>query len=183
LRIVINLDSRKSGNPVPAIFMEIMNKINGLLNGFLTFIGGIFLVAMIVLTCGNILFRIVWVPVPGTYELMGLFGAIVTAFALGQTQARKGHVAVDVLINTFSAKTKKALKVTGDLICMAFFMIVTWQLAVKGINLWRTGELTETLKIIYYPFIYAVAFGCAVLALVCFGDLLGALFPGKDGGK
>jgi len=163
--------------------MEIMNKINGLLNGFLTFIGGIFLIAMIVLTCGNILFRIVWVPVPGTYELMGLFGAIVTAFALGQTQARKGHVAVDVLINTFSAKTKKALRVAGDLICMAFFMIVTWQLAVKGINLWRTGELTETLKIIYYPFIYAVAFGCAVLALVCFGNLLRALFPGKDGDR
>lgn len=163
--------------------MEIMDKINGLLNSVLTFIGGIFLVAMIVLTCGNILFRIVWVPVPGAYELMGLFGAIVTAFALGQTQIRKGHVAVDVLINTFSAKTKKALRVAGDLICMAFFIIVTWQLAVKAITLWKTGELTETLKIIYYPFIYAVAFGCAVLTLVYFGDLLKALFPGKDGGK
>jgi len=160
-----------------------MNKINELLNGLLTFIGGMFLVAMIVLTCGNIFFRMVWVPVPGAYELMGLFGAIVTAFALGQTQIRKGHVAVDVLINTFSIKTKKALKVAGNLICMAFFIIVTWQLAVKGITLWKTGELTETLKIIYYPFIYAVAFGCAVLALVCFGDLLSAFFPGKDGGK
>ncbi|MFH1976052.1 MAG: TRAP transporter small permease [Pseudomonadota bacterium] len=160
-----------------------MNKINELLNGLLTFIGGIFLVAMIVLTCCNILFRIVWVPVPGTYELMGLFGALVTAFALGQTQAKNGHVAVDVLINTFPVETKKALRVAGDLICMAFFIIVTWQLAVKGNTLWRTGELTETLKIIYYPFIYAVAFGCAVLALVCFGDLLRVLFPGKDGGK
>jgi TRAP-type C4-dicarboxylate transport system permease small subunit len=160
-----------------------MNKINELLNGLLTFIGGIFLVAMIVLTCCNILFRIVWVPVPGTYELMGLFGAIVTAFALGQTQVRGGHVAVDVLINTFSVETKKALRVAGDLICMAFFIIVTWQLAVKGNTLSRTGELTETLKIIYYPFIYAVALGCAVITLVCFGDLLRTLFPGKDGGK
>ena len=163
--------------------MRIMDKINGLLNRVLTFIGGIFLVVMIVLTCGNILFRIVWVPVPGTYELMGLFGAIVTAFALGQTQVRGGHVSVDVLINTFSAKTKKVLRVAGDLICMAFFIIVTWQLVVKAITLWKTGELTETLKIIYYPFIYAVALGCAVLTLVCFGDLLRVLFPGKDGGK
>ncbi|RPJ16478.1 MAG: TRAP transporter small permease subunit, partial [Desulfobacteraceae bacterium] len=77
-----------------------MDKINGLLNSLLNFIGGIFLVAMIILTCGNIFFRIVWVPIPGTYELMGLFGAIVTAFALGQTQSRRGHVAVDVLVNT-----------------------------------------------------------------------------------
>ena len=160
-----------------------MDRINELLNNLLTFIGGIFLVAMIILTCGNIFTRMVWAPVPGTYELMGLFGAIVTAFALGQTQLRRGHVAVDVLINTFSAKTKKAVRVAGDIICMAFFVIVTWQLIVKGNTLWRTGELTETLKIIYYPFIYAVAFGCAVLTFVCFGDFLKALFPGKDGGR
>jgi len=160
-----------------------MDKINGFLNSILNFIGGIFLVAMILLTCGNIFFRIVWAPVPGTYELMGLFGAIVTAFALGQTQLRKGHVAVDVLVNTFSAKTKKALTVAGNLISMAFFIIVTWQLIVKGNTLWRTGELTETLKIIYYPFIYAAAFGCAVLALVCLGDLLKALFHGKESGR
>ncbi len=163
--------------------MGIMNKVNELLNGLLTFTGGVFLVAMILLTCGNILFRIVWVPIPGTYELMGLFGAVVTAFALGQTQARKGHVAVDVLINTFSAKTKKVLKVAGDLVCMLFFVIVTWQLIVKGNILWKTGELTETLQIIYHPFIYAVAFGCAVLTLVCLGDLLRVLFQGKDGGR
>ncbi len=160
-----------------------MDKINGLLNSLLNFIGGIFLVAMIILTCGNIFFRIVWVPIPGTYELMGLFGAIVTAFALGQTQARKGHVAVDVLINTFSAKTRKALKVAGDLISIAFFVIVAWQLIVKGNTLWKTGELTETLKIIYYPFIYAVAFGCTVLTLVCLGDLIKTLFPGREGGR
>ena len=160
-----------------------MDRINELLNNLLTFIGGIFIVAMIVLTCGNIFTRMVWAPVPGTYELMVLFGALVTAFALGQTQLRRGHVAVDVLINTFSAKTKKAVRVAGDIICMAFFVIVTWQLIVKGNTLWRTGELTETLKIIYYPFIYAVAFGCAVLTFVCFGDLLNALFPRKDGGR
>lgn len=161
--------------------MEIMDKINDLLNGLLTFIGGIFLVAMIVLTCGNILFRIVWVPVPGTYELMGLFGAIVTAFALGQTQARKSHVAVDVLVNTFPAKPRKALKVTGDLMSVIFFIVVAWQLVEKGNTLRKTGELTETLKIIYYPFIYAAAFGCAVLAFVCFADMVRALFPGEDG--
>lgn len=158
-----------------------MDKINGLLNSALTFISGIFLVAMMVLTCGNILFRIVWVPIPGTYELMGLFGAIVTAFALGRTQDRKGHVAVDVLVNTFSAKVRKVLTVGGDLVSMVFFIVAAWQLTVKGDILRKTGELTETLKIIYYPFIYAVAFGCLVLALVCFGGILKAILPGKDG--
>ena len=43
-----------------------------------------------------------------------------------------------------------------------------------------TGEVTETLRIIYYPFTYAVALGCFVLALVMLTDLLKSLIPKKE---
>ena len=116
----------------------------------------------------------------GTFELMGYFGAIVTAFALGYTQLNKGHIAVDVLINTFSEKTQKLLQVINNAICTVFFAIAAWQIAVKATTLMNTGEVTETLRIIYYPFTYAVAFGCLVLALVMLTDLLKSLIPGKE---
>ena len=87
--------------------MGFLDRLNQFLNRLLTFIGGFFLVAMVLMTCANIFSRNVWVPIKGTFELMGLFGAIVTAFALGHTQLSKGHIAVDVLINTFSEKTQK----------------------------------------------------------------------------
>ena len=112
---------------------------------------------------------------------MGYFGAIVTAFALGSTQLKKGHIAVDVLINTFSDNTKKILQVVNNGICAVFFSIAAWQIAVKATTLMNTGEVTETLRIIYYPFTYAVAFGCLVLALVMLTDLLKSLIPQKEG--
>jgi TRAP-type C4-dicarboxylate transport system permease small subunit len=163
--------------------MIVLEKLNRQLNRILVFIGGVFLISMVVLTCANIVFRLTWVPIRGTYELMGFFGALVTAFALGHTQLKKGHIAVDVLINTFPAKTRRILSAVNGFICLFFFGIAAWQIAVKATTLMKTGEVTETLRIIYYPFTYAVAFGCIVLVLVLFTDLLTAFMPVKENGR
>ncbi len=152
--------------------MEFLETINKQLNRIMLFIGGLFLVAMIFLTCGNILFRLVWLPIRGTFELMGFFGAMITVLALAHTQRQRGHIAVDVLINTFSATTRKVLAIINSVICAAFFSMAAWQLAYNSSILRATGEITETLRIIYYPFTYIAAFGCAVLALEFVLDLI-----------
>ena len=161
--------------------MKLLEKISEVLNKLLTFLGGLFLVVMIVLTCANILTRLVWVPIIGTFELMGFFGAMVTAFALGYTQVKRGHIAVDVLVNTFPEKVKKTLTQVSNAVCCCFFVIAAWQIAVKANTLMETGEVTETLQMIYYPFTYAVAFGCLVLALTLFAELVRGLMPGEGG--
>ncbi len=160
---------------------EPVNKLVQFINNALVFTGGIFLVGMIVLTCANILLREISTPLRGTFELMGLFGAAVGALALGYTQMKKGHIAVDVLINAFSPKTRGVLSVVNNLLCMLFFALAAWQLALKGMVLFNSGEVTETLRIIYYPFTFAVALGCGALVLVFLSDLAGRLFPGKRG--
>ena len=159
--------------------MVVLNRISDLLIRLLTWIGGFFLVGMIVLTCANILFRSAWVPIRGTFELMGFFGAMVTAFALGYTQVKRGHIAVDVLVNTFPASVKRVLTQVNNAICCLFFLVAAWQIAVKANTLMETGEVTETLQIIYYPFTYAVAFGCLVLSLTLLTEFVRGLMPGE----
>lgn len=155
--------------------MQILDKITKILNQILAYIAGCFLIAMMILTCSNIFLRTVWMPVNGTYELMGFFGAVVTALALGYTQIRRGHISVDVLISIFSKKTRKILDGINNFICMIFFSLIAWQVGKKGTVLLNTGEVSETLRMAYYPFVYAAALGCAVLALVFLTDLLHSL--------
>ena len=152
--------------------MKVLNRISEFLNRLLTWIGGFFLISMVVLTCANIIFRMVWVPIKGTFELMGYFGAIVTAFALGYTQMKKTHISVDILVNTFSIKTRKVVNVINHAVCFVFFSAAAWQIAIKATTLMNTGEITETLRIVYYPFTYGVAFGCAMLTLVLFTNMV-----------
>ena len=63
---------------------------------------------------------------------------------------------------------------------MFFFGIAAWQINKYATTLLVTGEVTETLRIIYYPFTYGVAFGIALLSLVFLTDLLKSLFQ-KEG--
>jgi TRAP-type C4-dicarboxylate transport system permease small subunit len=163
--------------------MVFLEKVSRILNQILVWIGCVFLAAMILLTCSNIFLRIVWLPIKGTFELMGYFGAVVTAFALGYTQIGRGHIAVNVLTNTFSQKTQRVLAAFNSLICMGFFIFAAWQVAKWATTLWETGEVTETLRIIYYPFTYCLALGCAVLALVFLTDFMKSILPKKEEAK
>jgi TRAP-type C4-dicarboxylate transport system permease small subunit len=62
---------------------------------------------------------------------------------------------------------------------MIFFALVAWQVFVYATTIWERGETSETLRIIYHPFIYAVAFCCALLAFVLLIDFLKSLTPQK----
>ena len=156
-----------------------LEKVSTLLNRLLLLVGGIALAGMVFLTCANIFLRAIWTPVKGTYELMGFLGAIVTAFALGYTQMKRGHIGIDLVVNQFSPRTRKMLNGINYLICMIFFALAGWQIAKWATILWKTGEVTETLRIIFYPFTYGVALGCIVLAIGLLVDFLKVLAEGK----
>ena len=161
--------------------MEALEKVTALLNRILIVVAGIVLAMMIFLTCANVFIRTVWVPIKGTYELMGYFGAVITALALGYTQVRQGHIAVDILVIRFSKRTQRILNAVNNLICAVFFALVAWRIAQYATTLMRTGEVTETLRIAYYPFTYSVSLGCAVLALVGLTEFLKSLIPERKG--
>ena len=158
--------------------METLNRISHVLNKILVWIAVCFLGGMVFITCANIVLRLVWVPLRGTFELMGYFGAIVTAFALGYAQIGRSHIAVDILVLRFSKRTRKILHGINYLVCAIFFSAVSWQIAKYATTLLQTGEVTETLRFAYYPFTYGVALGCIALALALLVDFL-KLFSGE----
>ncbi len=90
--------------------MEFLDKISRRLNQALAVIAGVSLAAMIALTVGNIWSRILWVPINGTVELIGFFGAIAAAFTLGFSQMHNAHTAVDILVLKFPKKLKSCCR-------------------------------------------------------------------------
>lgn len=145
------------------------------LNTILITIAGLFLVGMMALACANVVSRGLGMPIKGTFELMGLFGAVVAAFALATTQMQRQHIAVDVLIKAFPPRVRRFLGILNYLIGTALFLLAAWQTGLLGINLWRVHELSETLRIMYFPFVYSVSLGCVVIALVLMIELIKTL--------
>jgi len=159
-----------------------LEKISNYLNKWFIWIGGFALLLMIGIACANMLLRPLGSPLKGAYELVGFLGAMTVAFALGYTQITRAHIAVDILATRYSKKTSKIMNTIRSLLGVIFFILVAWQVSVFGTTIWKRGETSETLRIIYHPFIYALAICCLLLAFVLFIDLLKSLATekGKD---
>ena len=159
--------------------MQLLLKISHGLNSVLLWAGGVLLVAMMLLAGANMLFRGIWVPIMGSYELMGFFGALTIAFGLGATQRAKGHIALTILSGVFPPVVEKIIDALCHLAGSLFFALIAWRTAAWAWSLIRSGELSETLHIPYYPFPLAAALGVAALSLALFCDFLLVLARGK----
>jgi TRAP-type C4-dicarboxylate transport system permease small subunit len=144
-------------------------------------IGGVAVLALMSLASVNVCLRIIQMPYSGTYELVAFLGAIVTAFALGDTQRRKSHIVVDILSDKYPSRVKKIVDMIGYLISTIFFLIISWVIFRWGRQIAASGEVSETLKIIYFPFVYLVALGFVTLSVTLFIDFIKTLSKKESG--
>jgi TRAP-type C4-dicarboxylate transport system permease small subunit len=163
--------------------MDRLTSVTRLVNLALLWVGGICLGGMILITCANIFLRQFLGPIPGAVELMGYAGALATAFALGFSQTSKSHIAVDVLVTAYGKSLKRVMALINQGVCSVFFGLAAWHIVEKALVLKATGEISETLRIIYYPVILAVALGFFSLALTLVTGFLQTLTDHKEGSR
>lgn len=156
--------------------MNYVEAFNKFCNKVLLFLGGISVLALMLLATGNVVLRIFHLPFRGTYEIVSFLGAVVIAFALGYTQKRKDHIVVDILTERFPQPLKNVIDKAAYLAITLFFGIVSWQLYVWGMKIWQSSEVSETLKIVFHPYVFMVAVGFALLSFTAFVDFLKKLF-------
>lgn len=130
------------------------------------------IVIMMLLTCADVVLRFFHRPILGTYEMVGFLGTAVIAFAMAYTSMERGHIAVEILMDKFPAKVQNAVEGFNNLIGAALFFLIAWQSMVYARDLKTSGEVSLTLAIPTYPFVYGIAAGCALLTLVLAAESL-----------
>jgi len=155
--------------------MLVLERIGKILSRWFIWIGGISLLSMIGIACANMFLRPFGSPLKGAYELVGFLGALTIAFSLGYAQISRAHIAVDILATRYSKRTLRAMNSISSLFSMIFFILVAWQVFSFGMEISKRGETSETLRIIYHPFVYAVSICCLVLSFVLFVDFIKSL--------
>jgi TRAP-type C4-dicarboxylate transport system permease small subunit len=151
--------------------MKTIDRIDSLLGRILLALSGAAVLALMLLATGNVVLRIFHAPYRGTYEIVSFLGAIGVAFALASTQRRKGHIIVDILSAHYPLPVKRLVDALSAGISAVFFGIVAWQISVWGTRIMAAGEVSETLKIVYHPFVFGVAAGFGILSLTCLLDI------------
>jgi len=148
-----------------------LNKIKGL-SRFFNVIAGISLTFLMLLTVMDVILRALKRPIVGTYELVAFSGAVVIGFAVPLTSWLRGHIFVDFFILRFSQKVRNIFNITTRCLVIVLFFLIGWNLIKYGMDLQKSGEVSLTLQMPFYPVAYGVAVCCFVQCLVLICDVI-----------
>lgn len=141
----------------------------------LDMVAAIAIVAMMSLTCADVVLRLFRKPIPGTYEIVSFLGAVAVSFAIAHTSAEKGHVAVSLIVRILPKRVQGIIESIVSISGIILFALIAWQSVLYGMDCQRTGEVSLTLQLPFYPVIYGVALGAAAVCLVLLVDLVNAI--------
>lgn len=154
-----------------------LSKINGL-SRFLNIIAGISLTFLMLLTVMDVILRSLKRPIVGTYELVAFAGAVVIGFSVPLTSWVRGHIYVDFFILKFSQKGRDIFNIATRCVVIVLFFLIGWNLIKYGMDLQKSGEVSLTLQMPFYPVAYGVGICCFVQCLVLICDIV-KIFGGE----
>jgi len=138
-------------------------------------VAGVTLTLVMGLTVLDVFLRILGKPLVGVFELVAFFGAVVIGFSIPFTSWVRGHIYVDFLILKFSKGTRKGIHVFTRLLGIGVFALIGWNLLKMAGDLQRSGEVSPTLHVPFYPVVYAIGAACLVQVLVLTADIVKVL--------
>jgi len=135
-------------------------------------IAGIALVFMMTLTTSDVILRIFGKPIIGTYEMVAFTGGVVIGFATPITSWMRGQIFVDFFYQKFPMMAQNILNIITRLFDIALFSIIAWNLMGMARDMYRSGEVSLTLQLPFYPIAYGIGFALFVECLVLVADIV-----------
>jgi TRAP-type C4-dicarboxylate transport system permease small subunit len=147
---------------------------------YISLIAGAAIVIMMLLSTADVLLRLGvplfsklqwWFlsflkPIPGTYELVSFLGTVAAAFAMARTSIQGGHVSVSLVTRLLPERVRNIIQIITNSLALIFFGLLSWRSILYAEELRFCGEVSMTLQLPYYPFIYGVAFASFAMSVV-----------------
>ena len=135
-------------------------------------IAGIFLVFMMLLTTCDVILRIFSRPIIGTYEMVALSGGIVVGFSVPITSWVRGQIFVDFFYQKFPKNIQDVFNYVTRLMAILLFLFTAWNLVKMATDMYRSGEVSLTLQLPFYPVAYGIGFAFFVQIFVLIADMM-----------
>jgi len=147
---------------------------------YMSLIAGAAIVIMMLLSTADVLLRLGgplysklgwWFlrflqPIPGTYELVSFLGTVAAAFAMAYTSIEGGHVSVSLVTRLLPKRERMILQIITNLLAIIFFGLLSWRSILYAEELRFYREVSMTLQLPYYPFVYGIAFASFAMGVV-----------------
>jgi TRAP-type C4-dicarboxylate transport system permease small subunit len=155
-------------------YLAFVQKLSKMMN----VIAGTALSFIMLLTVADVVLRYFGMPIVGTFEIVGLAGAIAIGFGIPITSVFRGQIFVDFAVNKFPKTGANIINITTRLLTIAIFILIAHNLFLYSNDLLASSEVTLTRQIPFYPIAYGLSFCCIIQCLVMVGDII-KIFRGE----
>ncbi|MDP3180114.1 MAG: TRAP transporter small permease [Spirochaetaceae bacterium] len=138
-------------------------------------LAGSVLVFMVLLTLADVILRNFGHPITGSMEIIQFGGSLVFGFSVPYATFLKAQVQVDIIIEKLKPETQKAVTVITRIVGVLLFLFVSYNFFLYALDVKRTGELSASFRIPYYPLVFALSFSFLLQGLTVFYDLIETL--------
>ena len=152
--------------------MEKVMKVVLRLSNYFSVVAEVTLSLMMMITVSDVILRAFNRPILGAYEVVSFFGAVAMGFSTPITSWTRGHVNVDIVTSKLPKKARNIVNIGTRCLVIALFLLLSWRLAVYGMNLQRASEVSMTLRLPFYPIAYGLAVACLLQCIVVCCDIL-----------
>jgi len=90
---------------------------------------------------------------------------------MAHTSAERGHVAVSFVVSLFPRRIQGLIESVTTCFGLFFFTLIAWQSVIYANDLRLSGEVSLTLELPFYPFVYGISFSATVVCLTLLSDL------------
>ena len=149
----------------------LLNRIRDLTR-LIYIIAGMNVMFIMFLTVADVILRYLGRPILGAYELVAFSGAVVTGFSLPYTSWVKGHISVDFFISRFPQRIRNTFHIATRCLVIGLILITGWNLIKHGMDLKKSGEVSLTLQMPFYPIACGIGGCCLILCLVLICDII-----------
>ena len=130
--------------------------------------GGMVMLAFTAASVASILSRSVFgSPLVGDFELTERGTAIAVFAMLPYCHLRGGNVVVDMFVGMFAPAVRRFLAVLCDVLFAIVAGLMTWRLALGGINQYQFNDMSMMLQIPTWWMFVPIVVSMALLTLVC----------------
>jgi TRAP-type C4-dicarboxylate transport system permease small subunit len=143
-------------------------------------ISGIVLAFMMLLTLTDVIVRNIGYPIVGAIEIISFSGSVLIGFAIPYTSWKKSHVYVDMIIDRLSPANKMILRAITKCMGIALFLFIGINFIVYGLDLIRTGEVSASFRLPYYPIAFGLSLSCFLESITLFADFVRTVKGGEN---
>ena len=142
------------------------------LSNWMHVVAAIALTFIMLLTVSDVVLRLFGHPIVGTFELVGLGGAVVIGFGIPITSWNRGHIFVDFMINWCSPKITEWFQCGHETGEHRSLHSCRLEPLCSGKRSLKSGEVTLTRQLPFYPVAYGLGICCFIECLVLICDLV-----------